>query len=285
MNIPLTKRAKLRKRREEMGLVPAWSEEIEDYLEAFTEKEALMLLLFLEAAAGREKVIPEAKKGVQATAYRAKNRVLEDVKLGYNIPLELKYAVMSVAPRVIPQGLLFAVKNFKGSGWENRRLIAVERGVQPGIPATATTAPSPIPQTFVQAPPPVPQATYPTFPVSPLAKPIPEKMLKEMIGSGIDPRPKTVEEIEAISNSPETAEMFEAVERAFSDASQAAGGRTGTPMDWLNRMKSRVDMSPDPSTLTSPRPNAMDALKPADEEQGWEAGLKGTGFEELKEGE
>lgn len=145
----MTKKVKIQKYRAETGLTPFWTTEIEEYLESFTEKETLMLLFYLEAAAGREMLIPEARKGVQATAYKARSRVMEELKVGIQPPRELVNAVMAVAPKILPEGLLFAAKAYHGSGWEKRGVV-VNRADGQGVgtvPVASGSTPNPTPNT------------------------------------------------------------------------------------------------------------------------------------------
>lgn len=244
----MSKKMKVEAYRMEMGLTPAWSQETEEYLESFTERETLMLLFYLEAAAGREVSLPGARKGVQATAYKARGRVMEEVRVGLLPPKELINALMTVAPKVTPDGLIFAEKAYHGTGWEKRMVLnAVVRHAQgqtPQIPQVNTE------QTPIPAP-------------------------------SIPPLKLEGKAVRHLGTQEEVVEDYDAMLARLEGKLTTPAATTGTPLDWYSAKKARVDMAPDPSTLSSPRPSAMEALKPAEDGQGW--GLEGTEFEEVGE--
>lgn len=248
MPAAMSKKMKVEAYRMEMGLTPAWSQETEEYLESFTERETLMLLFYLEAAAGREVSLPGARKGVQATAYKARGRVMEEVRVGLLPPKELINALMTVAPKVTPDGLTFAEKAYHGTGWEKRMVLnAVVRHAQEEVDVEQT---------------PIPAST-------PAPSPPPLKLEGKAVRH--------------LGTQKEVADDYDAMLARLEGKLPTTTTTTGTPLDWFSGMKTKVDMSPDPSTLTSPRPSALEALKPADEGKGWD--LEGTEYGEMKEGE
>lgn len=243
MSQPAGMKIRVAQRRRELGLTPAWSQETEEYLgDRFTEREALMMLFYLEAARGGEVFLPGAKKGVQATAYKARGKVMADLRGGFNVPREMLQALQVVTPRVEETGLRFITKVWQGSSWE-KELPVIRPAGQTGMtePAYGNAQVSNNGQVtaLVQ-----PAATPP---------PVPDKLVLTKVFS----KDKSVRHLE--SQGEIESDLDNTLARLEERSSGAARPgfsypKTNTPLDYMNQMRAKAGITnePDPSTLLKP---------------------------------